>query len=82
MLSNSLKCSRILVFCAFVRRHNFPAHYEKENNETIKIYKLKTDTANIVNQLVTAGVNVREIYYNRLTLEEYYLNITGGNNNA
>lgn len=56
--------------------------YEKENNETIKIFKLNTDTAEIVRQMVTAGVNVSEIYYNRLTLEEYYLNLTGGNNNA
>ncbi|MEE1218663.1 MAG: ATP-binding cassette domain-containing protein [Ruminococcus sp.] len=53
-----------------------------ENNEIIKIHKLNTSTAEIVKQLVTAGVNVNEIYYNRLTLEEYYLNLTGGNNNA
>lgn len=56
--------------------------YEKENNETIKIYKSNTDTAEIIRQMVSANVNVSEIYYNRLTLEEYYLNLTGGNNNA
>ena len=56
--------------------------FEKENNETIKIHKLTVNTAEIVNKLVSAGVNVNEIYYNRLTLEEYYLNLTGGNNNA
>ena len=53
----------------------------KINNETIKINKLETDTTEIVKQLVSAGIGVNEIYYNRLTLEEYYLNITGGNNN-
>lgn len=53
-----------------------------ENNEAIKIHKLNTNTAEIVKQLVTAGINVSEVYYNRLTLEEYYLNLTGGNNNA
>lgn len=56
--------------------------YEQVNNETIKIHKLNTETAEIVKNLVSAGINVSEIYYNRLTLEEYYLNLTGGNNNA
>lgn len=56
--------------------------FEKVNNETIKIHTLNTGTAEIVNKLVSVGVNVSEIYYNRLTLEEYYLNLTGGNNNA
>ena len=56
--------------------------FEKVNNETIKIHKLNTETAEIVKNLVSAGINVSEIYYNRLTLEEYYLNLTGGNNNA
>lgn len=56
--------------------------FEQVNNETIKIHKLNTETAEIVKNLVSAGINVSEIYYNRLTLEEYYLNLTGGNNNA
>ena len=53
----------------------------KVNNENIKINNLTTDTSEIVKQLVSAGIAVNEIYYNRITLEEYYLNITGGNNN-
>lgn len=53
----------------------------KVNNENIKINNLTTDTSEIVKQLVLAGIAVNEIYYNRITLEEYYLNITGGNNN-
>lgn len=56
--------------------------FEKENNETIKIHSHTVNTAEIVNKLVSVGVNVNEIYYNRLTLEEYYLNLTGGTHNA
>ena len=51
-------------------------------NDGIKINQSNVNTAEIVNKMVSAGVNVSEIYYNRLTLEEYYLNLTGGNNNA
>ena len=58
------------------------ADYETADDKTIKINESDTDTAEIVRQLVSADVGVNEIYCNRLTLEEYYLNLTGGNNNA
>lgn len=49
---------------------------------TIKITSSDIGTENIVEKLVSAGIKVKEIFINRLTLEEYYLSRTGGANNA
>ena len=55
--------------------------FETENN-TIKITTSNINNEEIVDRLVKSGVRVSEIFFNRLTLEEYYLNVTGGNNNG
>ncbi len=49
---------------------------------TIKIASTGIATEVIVEKLVAAGIKVKEIFINRLTLEEYYLGLTGGKNNA
>ena len=55
--------------------------FETENN-TIKITTSNVNNEEIVDRLVKSGIRVSEIFFNRLTLEEYYLNVTGGNNNG
>lgn len=54
---------------------------EITEEETIRISSACV-TENIVDRLVASGIKVKEIFTNRLTLEEYYLNITGGAENA
>lgn len=49
---------------------------------TIRIKQKVDDTAEIVEKLVTSGVRVREIALNHLSLEEYYLELTGGHKNV
>ena len=49
---------------------------------TIKIASTEIGTEDIVEKLVATGIKVKEIFMNRLTLEEYYLSRTGGKNNA
>lgn len=57
-------------------------NFDIVDESTIKISSSENKTEDIVEELVAASVKVKEIYVNRLTLEEYYLNLTGGNNNA
>lgn len=47
---------------------------------TIRIAATDVGTENIVDKLVSSGIKVKEIFINRLTLEEYYLSRTGGTN--
>lgn len=54
----------------------------KTDNNTIKITNSNIKNEEIVDRLVKCGIRVSEIFFNRLTLEEYYLNVTGGNNNG
>lgn len=49
---------------------------------TIRISATGIATDIIVDKLVSEGIKVKEIFINRLTLEEYYLGLTGGKNNA
>lgn len=51
------------------------------DNNAIKIKNSNLCNEEIVDRLVKHGVKISEIYSNRLTLEEYYLNMTGGNKN-
>ena len=51
------------------------------DNNAIKIKNSNLCNEDIVDRLVKHGVKISEIYSNRLTLEEYYLNMTGGNKN-
>ena len=53
----------------------------KIENNSIKITNSNFKNEEIVDRLVKSGLKISEIFLNRLTLEEYYLNLTGGNNN-
>ena len=53
----------------------------KTENNSIKITNSNLKNEEIVDRLVKSGLKISEIFLNRLTLEEYYLNLTGGNNN-
>mgnify|MGYP002516665692 CR=1 FL=1 len=50
-------------------------------NNTLKITNSDISNEEIVDTLVKQGIRISEIFVNRLTLEEYYLNVTRGNNN-
>ena len=56
--------------------------YDYFGEDTIRITEKVTDTAAIVEKLVKSGVGVKEIALNHLSLEEYYLKLTGGHHNA
>lgn len=56
--------------------------YDYFGEDTIRITEKVTDTAVIVEKLVKSGVGVKEIALNYLSLEEYYLKLTGGHHNA
>lgn len=56
--------------------------YDYFGEDTIRITEKVTDTAAIVEKLVKSGVGVKEIALNYLSLEEYYLKLTGGHHNA
>ena len=51
-------------------------------NNSVRITGSNINNEEIVDRLVKSGIRVSEIFVNRLTLEEYYLNVTGGNNNG
>ena len=52
------------------------------DNNSIKFTNSNITNEEIVDRLVKSGIRVSEIFFNRITLEEYYLNVTGGNNNG
>lgn len=49
------------------------------NEQELKITSEIEDSSKIVEKLVTGGVGVYELAFKQMTLEEYYLNCTGGN---
>jgi ABC-2 type transport system ATP-binding protein len=56
--------------------------YEVVNSTSINIYERIDDVANINRSLVLADVNVSRIGTTRQKLEEYFLQLTGGNSHA
>ncbi|WP_018930436.1 ATP-binding cassette domain-containing protein [Gracilibacillus lacisalsi] len=56
--------------------------YEVVNGTSINIYERIDDVANINRSLVLADVNVSRIGTTRQKLEEYFLQLTGGNSHA
>lgn len=48
----------------------------------IRVEKAITETAEINKALVNSGIGVSEIYIKNLSLEDYYLSITGGGSNG
>lgn len=73
--ANNAKAGEILTQLGIVR-------YEQIDDATIKIAESIERTEEIVEHLVKANVGVKEIFINHFTLEEYYLNLTGGPEHA
>jgi ABC-2 type transport system ATP-binding protein len=53
--------------------------YNVIDEKTLKITSSVEDSSKITKKLVEDGVGVYEISFKRMTLEEYYLERTGGN---
>ncbi len=54
------------------------SNYKVINNTTIRIFERIEGAGEINTQLVKSGITVNEIYLGGASLEEYFLNITGG----
>lgn len=52
--------------------------FELKDNESIRITDSSANTNEIAKKVIENGIALKEIFINRLTLEEYYLNLTGG----
>ena len=48
------------------------------DNNTIYVYEKIDESGTINNELLKAGIEVNSIYVNRESLEEYFINLTGG----
>lgn len=55
---------------------------EVDNDGFIRIQNAVEKTAEINKELVTKGIGVKEIYIKNISLEDYYLSITGGSHNG
>ncbi len=53
-----------------------------DNDGLVHIENAIKDTAEINKELVTKGIGVKEIYIKNISLEDYYLSITGGSHNG
>ena len=56
--------------------------YQVVNKEQIHIFERLEDSGNVNMELNKAGILVKEIFITNEELESYYLNLTGGTNNA
>lgn len=57
-------------------------HLQVIDNNTIYIYERLDESGDINNELLNSGVRVDSLSINRESLEEYFINITGGGNNV
>lgn len=55
--------------------------FSQVDDETIHIHVKMNNKGKIIQELVTSGVDIREIAERHITLEQYYLDLTGGRNN-
>lgn len=55
---------------------------ETEPDGTIRINEKMDGTAAMAKAIVNAGIDLQEIYLRTISLEDYYLNVTGGNHNG
>lgn len=55
--------------------------FSQIDDETIHIRVKMNNKGKIIQELVTSGVDIREIAEKHITLEQYYLDLTGGRNN-
>lgn len=54
---------------------------ELDRNGSIRVSERLEESGKMMAALVKAGVDVSEVFVTKLSLEDYYLNITGGKNN-
>ena len=57
------------------------ADFDQIDDETIHINEKMKNKGKIIQELVVSGVDIREIAQKRITLEQYYLDLTGGGKN-
>ena len=53
--------------------------YETLNEQFVDLTKAEEDTSKVIEKLVNSDIAVYELAFKQMTLEEYYLNSTGGN---
>ena len=62
---------------------HFPGtSYKVESDDEIKIYGKSEIMAELSGYLMNAGILVSELSIKEITLEDYFMSITGGDNNA
>ena len=83
------KCSQYI----FIRNNNIPetvtilekhfpyANYKVESDETVKVYAKSNIMTELSGYMMQAGITISELSEKELTLEEYFISITGGGNN-
>ena len=84
------KCSQYI----FIRNNNIPetvtilekhfpyANYKVESDETVKVYAKSDIMTELSGYMMQAGITISELSEKELTLEEYFISITGGGNNV
>lgn len=84
------KCSQYI----FIRNNNIPetvtilekhfpyANYKVESDETVKVYAKSNIMTELSGYMMQAGITISELSEKELTLEEYFISITGGGNNV
>lgn len=55
---------------------------EIDNDNSIRVGERLEDSASMAKTVVQAGVGLKEIFIRNISLEDYYLSVTGGNHNA
>ena len=55
---------------------------ERDRDNNLRVNGALDRTDDMIEKLIAAGIKVKELYITRLSLEDYYLNMTGGNYNA
>lgn len=58
------------------------AQVKTDNNGDLRISDQIDNSAEMARALVNAGLSLREIFINNISLEDYYLSVTGGNHNG
>ncbi len=84
------KCSQYI----FIRNNNIPetvtilekhfpyVNYKVESDETVKVYAKSDIMTELSGYMMQAGITISELSEKELTLEEYFISITGGGNNV
>ena len=84
------KCSQYI----FIRNNNIPetvtilekhfphVNYKVESDDSIKVYAKSDIMTELSGYMMQAGITISELSEKELTLEEYFISITGGGNNV